>query len=691
MNMPATIRAEAHVSAIKSVTRLYNGSIEDITNELLQNARRAGATQVKICFDPEKQTISFEDNGHGIADPASLLQLGSSNWDGDVTSEDCAGMGFFSAASLEVEVISSGIHPDTGDSYAWGATIGADDWTGEKEIPVEVYPHAAQVMTTGTRFCILLSDMARFPFLKPSHGTPADELLRKLERCTKYFPLPVTFNGEPMKSENDMLEGCKAVYDFGAYRIGVSPYHASYNERQVNFHGITITANLPEISEVQSTIWSCRVDVIDARELQLVLPARKEVVKNAAWEKLVEHCVASIYRTIADLARNPEEPRPHRLAFERWLHAAAYDIDMPVAAPALYRWVPVDGNSNREISKLETIGDNAVLIDCGTPNESHALADALERSPEAFPYTGYRPEPNFKGYQWYDKLSSFHVSAIEVVLNEGDTPVDVCEPAVAKSGLDDDEMSIADQIMNSDKFVAAINFVLNDTTGQKPNAAIAGQVFIGENDYDFDSAAILLTRDHGFTPNAFSAFASMSSFVASDDRDADSHDTQLARFDEEAIRRFLALTGDEAAVLRFQIEEALKYVRYSIPENGSITVTLARDGLNTAIISFDKPCTHVEISTAHLTKEVSDILDTLQDTAENREMPSAGHCDWRDGVVVSPYRYGAWVRRFSDGIEYDDMPECLKACFAYAAQRGAAWILFDRDADIVDGLPSFEW
>lgn len=101
--------------------------------------------------------------------------------------------------------------------------------------------------------------------------------------------------------------------------------------------------------------------------------------------------------------------------------------------------------------------------------------------------------------------------------------------------------------------------------------------------------------------------------------------------------------------------------------------------------------THIELSTSHLTEKVADILDTLQDTVQNRETPSAGHDDWRDGIVVCPYRYGFWARRFLTPDISEKMPDCLKACFDVASANGATWILFDRDADAHDDLPVYCW
>ena len=44
----APIRARIHDSALKRVTRIYASTLSDVLIETLQNARRAGATRVRI-------------------------------------------------------------------------------------------------------------------------------------------------------------------------------------------------------------------------------------------------------------------------------------------------------------------------------------------------------------------------------------------------------------------------------------------------------------------------------------------------------------------------------------------------------------------------------------------------------------------------------------------------------------------
>ena len=51
MNDTSTLRARMHESAIGRVTRMFAATLADIFTETLQNARRAGATRVRVTFD----------------------------------------------------------------------------------------------------------------------------------------------------------------------------------------------------------------------------------------------------------------------------------------------------------------------------------------------------------------------------------------------------------------------------------------------------------------------------------------------------------------------------------------------------------------------------------------------------------------------------------------------------------------
>src|SRR3989304_3898830 len=82
-----TIQAMVNPRLLTKANRLFTGTLEGRVIEILQNARRAGATQVSIT-NLSDGTICVRDNGGGIDDFARLLDLGGSGWDDALESSE---------------------------------------------------------------------------------------------------------------------------------------------------------------------------------------------------------------------------------------------------------------------------------------------------------------------------------------------------------------------------------------------------------------------------------------------------------------------------------------------------------------------------------------------------------------------------------------------------------------------------
>ena len=122
--MQQTICAKVNPRLLTKADRLFIGSVDGRVIEILQNARRAGATEVRI--SNKDGLITVADNGSGIEDFQKLLDLGGSGWDEKLEAgEDPAGVGLFSLAPKKVTIISGGRK----------TVIDKDGWTGK---PVEV-------------------------------------------------------------------------------------------------------------------------------------------------------------------------------------------------------------------------------------------------------------------------------------------------------------------------------------------------------------------------------------------------------------------------------------------------------------------------------------------------------------------------------------------------------------------------
>ena len=120
-----TIKAKVNSRLLAKADRLFTGTLGGRVIEIIQNARRADATQVKITNVGGWVTV--RDNGNGVDDFAKLLDLGGSGWDERTEqSEDPAGVGLFCLAPREVTIRSRGKT----------VRLDADGWRG-KQVVVE--------------------------------------------------------------------------------------------------------------------------------------------------------------------------------------------------------------------------------------------------------------------------------------------------------------------------------------------------------------------------------------------------------------------------------------------------------------------------------------------------------------------------------------------------------------------------
>ncbi|MFH1108447.1 MAG: ATP-binding protein, partial [Planctomycetota bacterium] len=133
-----TIQATVNPRLLQKASRLFTGTIEGRIIEVLQNARRAEATEVQITNADSFVTV--RDNGRGIEEFQKLLDLGSSGWDDTIElSEDPAGVGLFSLAPRKLTIRSQGRM----------LTIRDDGWTGT---PVDIENDSLPIEGTELRF-----------------------------------------------------------------------------------------------------------------------------------------------------------------------------------------------------------------------------------------------------------------------------------------------------------------------------------------------------------------------------------------------------------------------------------------------------------------------------------------------------------------------------------------------------------
>ena len=573
---PPSIRARVHDSAISRVSRFFNGTLDDAFVELLQNARRAGATTIRIYTEPlanNQYTITVTDDGAGISDPSVLLSFGHSAWAGDTAAaEDPAGIGFYSLAKHGCSIASR--PACTGPTApGWRAQIVPDAFLGK------------------TPTAILHDDSAPTP-----HGTAVsfvsdqnpDQVGSTLAAAARYFPLPVRLNGHSV-ARKSFLQNSIRTETWMGLTFGVCRNdYASYPEHDVNFHGRTFRAGLPKIECIEGGTWSVRADIRACPRFELVLPARKEPVSNDFLKEMRRAAATAIYRAIAEAETQP------RLAYQDFKTAADAGIRIQQPPPSLQPWRPpvADIDHWHEMPAFEPLGPNAVLM-IADPETHHgqALYRGTERAGLAQRFLA--PDRRFEGYAWYDALPRVTDFSADVI--HGGRVHTVVEPA-----CDHDEPAGRVPDRTPFKFDArpdGIVLHLHVTGSDKaiPNIDIPADVlFLNEESCWVGDIDPILAADSDITTDQLAELVHAAFFSPSDDADADSYDTQKARFDEEAMRIALTLLASEDEALEHVIAEAIwREVFWVMPTDRKITITVADRKVSVAFGPAARPTREV--------------------------------------------------------------------------------------------------
>ena len=537
------IRASVSPDTIGKVTRLFNGSLSDILNELLQNARRAGASAVNVDATPQENglRITIDDDGCGMDDPARVLALGASRWDAQVASgEDPAGMGVFSLAG-KATVIES--RSDSTGS-AWRIAIPADAWTGDVEIAVD-----RSERQKGTSISFLLP--------RACEGSVENAV----REASQYFPIPVRFAGRDMPRK-DFLSGAIHVEDWNGSRIGIfhgRPYHRTPT---VNFHGVTVFTRLFEVAQVGRQEIHARIDIGHTPELQLVLPARKEFVENAGLTALKAACEVACYRAIA-------AQKSHSLSFESYSRAASLGIPLAEAEAALTAWEPdiADDDTGTEAGERRTITGDEILMDAHEAHFGQIIARALRGTPIRSKLVDRNSR--FEGYSWYDALREMRDPTFVVRTDAAIHTVDAitADPPLAAVTIAHEihlEYAIDDQGCDG----AAPERVEADIVLTFPDGCCSDGI---------EDVTIAYVASEALQPEGLVDLIDNACFSAWNDSDADSWDTQHDRFLRDARElAYRILIGEDAAIAS-QFRDAIARIMWTLPKGKKVTIAFTHD------------------------------------------------------------------------------------------------------------------
>ena len=399
----STIRATISPTILSKADRLFRNDDAGVFAELLQNARRAGASRVEILVEQTTDSkngskVTFHDNGSGIDNFQSLLTLGGSDWSAEVReTEDPAGMGFFALCHSEVEV----------SSRDKRVVLSREVFLGTAEaavMPVEERIHGTRIV-----------------FTKDSN---ASQLLHAATRVSEFCPMEVFLNGK-LVDRNDFLEGALYREVIDGIEIGFATafrWNHEFKDDNWNFYGLRIHEPYDSIPGVlrfnELRGWTteklvARFNVLEVGRVKLQLPDRRAIVQDQRLREFELKARAAAYRFFQTEER-------HLLPFTHWKEAQTLGVVLPEASSILRTWhaAPADdgldpffGTSERT---LLTKVDEVLLVNSDLPNQ-HTLEAALQvESLQGRKL--YKTDAQYHGYSWYDALP--RLTSAEVVVDD---------------------------------------------------------------------------------------------------------------------------------------------------------------------------------------------------------------------------------------------------------------------------------
>jgi hypothetical protein len=387
--------------------RLFTGTLDGRIIEILQNARRADATEVTITN--KEGLVTVRDNGSGIDDFAKLLDLGDSDWDQAMEeSEDPAGVGIFCLAPRKVGICSG----------RKKLVITKDGWTG-----------TAMELSQ-------IEDML--------HGTElvfADEPweLSKVRKHAVFSGMKVVVDGkacpqQPFTSGRAVHHpklGCRIEV---CSRDRLNEWHRQWQDYYytdtvlVNFHGQIVKCQYKPVSEDLVFL----VDMTgEPTGIRMMLPARTQLIENKALEALKAAIEIEAYSFIAGRGS-------HKLPFAEYKRAAELGIKLPEAEPVFtVGLLSGDMPEPIEVSKPKDFP----LAGCYRFDENILGGETDEDNAHLLAATGKFKEPfvpvsisrSYDGYSWAELPT---IGKVEVTLGKEVGRRDIwCETLVAVESL----------------------------------------------------------------------------------------------------------------------------------------------------------------------------------------------------------------------------------------------------------------
>lgn len=244
-----------------------------LVSELLQNARRAGATHVVIEHDAASQRLIVDDDGCGIDDFQRLLTFNESGWDEHtIQTEHAFGLGFSKClyAARRVSVTSRGQR----------LAFHCDEALDQAELEVVAAPDADPALTT-----------------VELDGVDLPQLDQLIDRITRGFPLPVIYNRVPQARLHSLTAKPYVATDIGSVHLSGTDSGEPPAATALYLQGLPIGGlDRHYYCDPRS------VDVIhlDPERFLARMPDRTELIDAEEQSKRIDGAVRQLWRAVLE-------------------------------------------------------------------------------------------------------------------------------------------------------------------------------------------------------------------------------------------------------------------------------------------------------------------------------------------------------------------------------------------------------
>lgn len=352
--------------ALSTIQRYFPNDVKSILIELLQNARRAGATKVEVSTKEiankfsqlyDVLEVSLYDNGIGIEDPSILFSLFSTGWDEEtIQREDPAGAGIYSLSSIGATIESST------KSNSWRLKVTPNGFVGAEDITVEELN--LKPSTTGTRVTFTLKNCSTRSFILA------------IQNAARYYPVEVIYNSQEETWTNaaqkdtfcDFLykDGVKSKHVWEGLEIAIclkksvgNSYNPTFLESpSLNYYGLTLNLRSSEI-KVPALV---KINVINCPKLRLKLPDRSSVYNNEFYSELCKKVKQLVYEEYS-------KQEYHFLNYDEYCEAKELGVNIAESCPVWsYLVEPGYSACKAILPSVEEIPNNAVITSNSSMN-----------------------------------------------------------------------------------------------------------------------------------------------------------------------------------------------------------------------------------------------------------------------------------------------------------------------------------